>query len=125
MTCPDDAGGAESVARLRLIASSRDIGVYKRSVARDPCSYCTAPATTIDHITATSTGGRNHWTNLAAACVDCNTRKHSMSLLAFLGHRTADARALPISVVAPLVSQDELDDLMQRAVRRAWRAVGA
>lgn len=39
------------------------------------CSYCRGVATTIDHVTPRSRGGRNTWKNLVAACSPCNRRK--------------------------------------------------
>lgn len=48
-------------------------GVLARDGHR--CGYCTAPATTIDHILPRSRGGKNTWTNTIAACYDCNQRK--------------------------------------------------
>lgn len=46
-------------------------------LARDSrrCGYCTASATTIDHIQPTSRGGVNTWTNTIAACYACNQAK--------------------------------------------------
>jgi 5-methylcytosine-specific restriction endonuclease McrA len=48
-------------------------GVMRRDGRR--CGYCTAPATTIDHILPRSRGGQNTWKNTVAACTDCNQRK--------------------------------------------------
>jgi 5-methylcytosine-specific restriction endonuclease McrA len=46
-------------------------------IARDSerCGYCTARATTVDHILPRSRGGRNTWRNTVAACGPCNQRK--------------------------------------------------
>jgi 5-methylcytosine-specific restriction endonuclease McrA len=46
-------------------------------IARDGerCGYCTARATTVDHILPRSRGGRNTWKNTVAACGPCNQRK--------------------------------------------------
>lgn len=42
---------------------------------------CTAAGTTIDHVHPKSRGGTNmDWTNLVAACTDCNRRKGSKTL---------------------------------------------
>jgi HNH endonuclease len=47
------------------------------------CSYCLAPASTIDHVYPQSKGGGNLWTNLVAACTDCNSLKADMTLEEF------------------------------------------
>ncbi|GAB3137435.1 HNH endonuclease [Micromonospora sonneratiae] len=46
-------------------------------LARDnrQCGYCTAPATTVDHILPRSRGGRNTWQNTISACYGCNQAK--------------------------------------------------
>jgi 5-methylcytosine-specific restriction endonuclease McrA len=48
-------------------------GVLARDGRR--CGYCTAAATTVDHILPRSRGGRNTWLNTVAACDGCNQRK--------------------------------------------------
>lgn len=48
-------------------------GVMRRDNRR--CGYCTAPATTIDHVVPRSRGGQNTWRNTVAACTSCNQRK--------------------------------------------------
>ncbi len=51
---------------------------------RFQCQYCgTRPPEgelTIDHVIPRSRGGRSEWTNVALACVPCNTRKGSRLL---------------------------------------------
>ena len=39
------------------------------------CGYCGGPADTRDHVIPRSRGGATSWTNLVAACADCNGRK--------------------------------------------------
>lgn len=48
-------------------------GVLARDGRR--CGYCGGVATTIDHITPRSRGGKNSWLNTVAACRGCNQRK--------------------------------------------------
>lgn len=48
-------------------------GVIARDGGR--CGYCGTRATTVDHITPRSRGGRNTWKNTVAACGPCNQRK--------------------------------------------------
>jgi 5-methylcytosine-specific restriction endonuclease McrA len=47
------------------------------ALARDAgrCGYCDGKATTVDHITPRSRGGRNTWKNTVSACGPCNQRK--------------------------------------------------
>jgi 5-methylcytosine-specific restriction endonuclease McrA len=54
----------------------------RRNVAKRDhfvCQYCGAQpgadSITIDHVVPRSQGGASNWTNCAAACLDCNTRK--------------------------------------------------
>ncbi len=49
------------------------VGVLRRDEHR--CGYCAGWARTVDHILPRSRGGPNTWSNLVAACSDCNTRK--------------------------------------------------
>ena len=39
------------------------------------CGYCGGPADTRDHVIPRSRGGATSWTNLVAACADCNGLK--------------------------------------------------
>lgn len=51
----------------------------------DPlCTYCGAPADTLDHIVPIVKGGDSSRENLTPACRTCNRRKSSMSVEAFL-----------------------------------------
>lgn len=47
----------------------------------DPCAYCGAGATTVDHVSPVD---GNAWNNFAAACNQCNVRKGDRGLLWFL-----------------------------------------
>lgn len=54
------------------------VPLSRRAVfARDggKCVYCTAPATSIDHVIPRSRGGAHHWENVVAACHKCNHQK--------------------------------------------------
>lgn len=48
-------------------------GVLRRDDHK--CGYCGNYATTVDHVTPVSRGGRNRWENTTAACDPCNQRK--------------------------------------------------
>jgi len=45
-------------------------GVLARDAHR--CVYCTAPATSLDHVVPRSRGGPHTWENVVAACGRCN-----------------------------------------------------
>lgn len=62
-------------------------GARSAAIARDGmmCRYCAVPLRfgvnfSIDHVIPRSMGGRDHLTNLVAACRDCNKRKGDKSL---------------------------------------------
>lgn len=57
---------------------------YIQTLRKDPCSYCGKPGGTIDHIIPISKGGKNHWSNLTAACRYCNSRKADKTLIVWL-----------------------------------------
>jgi hypothetical protein len=59
---------------------------WARTLARDPCAYCGAPAPagTVDHIVASARGGDDTVENLTGACRRCNGGKSARPLLWFL-----------------------------------------
>lgn len=63
------------VTRWRFTTGPRwsRVGVLQRD--NRVCGYCSGGASTIDHITPRSRGGRNTWNNTVAACGGCNQRK--------------------------------------------------
>ena len=44
------------------------------------CVYCTAPATSIDHVIPRSRGGMHSWENVVSACHKCNHQKADRTL---------------------------------------------
>lgn len=50
--------------------------------ARDggKCVYCSAPATSIDHVMPRSRGGQHAWENVVSACHKCNHQKADRTL---------------------------------------------
>lgn len=48
------------------------------------CAYCSAPATTWDHIVPVSEGGRTAPGNILPACVSCNSRKKARHVEEFI-----------------------------------------
>jgi 5-methylcytosine-specific restriction endonuclease McrA len=57
---------------------------YLRALLIDPCSYCGAPATSIDHIVPSHLEGDDHWENYTAICGSCNSQKGTATLLGCL-----------------------------------------
>ncbi len=91
---PDDDAPCIRSARLRLKVPEviclahfdrlpgTSVTFSRRNVAKRDhyvCQYCGAQpgadSITIDHILPRSQGGLTNWTNCAAACLECNTRK--------------------------------------------------
>lgn len=70
--------------RSKRAALTEDDVSYRRFVLNDPCVYCGATATTIDHVEPIADGGAAGASNMAPACKSCNSRKSSRSLLTFL-----------------------------------------
>ncbi|MFW0784591.1 HNH endonuclease [Gordonia sp. CPCC 206044] len=70
-----------SVIRLRSFVKVPYRAVVPMSRAalmhrdRFRCGYCTAKATTIDHVVPRSRGGSHTWDNCVACCASCNHRK--------------------------------------------------
>ncbi len=50
--------------------------------ARDggKCAYCSAPATSLDHVIPRSRGGTHAWENIVSACHKCNFQKADKTL---------------------------------------------
>jgi len=64
--------------RYVRLPSGRNVPVSRRGVLRrdnSRCGYCAGSATTIDHITPRSRGGKDSWENLVACCLTCNNQK--------------------------------------------------
>lgn len=75
-------------ARLRSLDGGGSLEVqYAGVVTRDPCSYCGAPSSTVDHIVPLHGGGDDLWTNYTGACLSCNSGKGTKSLLEHLDYR--------------------------------------
>lgn len=80
-----------AVIAVRVAARRRGMGlpsaetrVYRPVMLGDPCSYCGAAATEVDHIDPVAMNGANDWQNLTASCRTCNARKGKLKLLEFL-----------------------------------------
>lgn len=68
----------------RALPLDDDARAYIRVLLRDPCSYCGGKGGSIDHIVPVDAGGTNDWWNLTSACLSCNSRKRTRTLLHFL-----------------------------------------
>ncbi len=58
--------------------TTADHPTWKEILRADPCAYCFGAGGTVDHILprpVLSGDERGHWTNLTAACVECNHQK--------------------------------------------------
>lgn len=70
--------------RRRGALADSEAVAWARIVLGDPCSYCGAPPTGVDHVVPLSAGGDGHWANLTSACTSCNASKHARPLLRHL-----------------------------------------
>lgn len=70
-----EAPGLSQRQRYALLAK------WKRQARQ--CTYCPAPATTVDHVIPVSLGGTNYEGNLAPACRSCNGQKNDSLLIEF------------------------------------------
>ena len=64
--------------RYVKVPSGRNVPVSRRGVLRrdgQRCAYCSASASTIDHVIPRSRGGADSWENLVACCLKCNNVK--------------------------------------------------
>ncbi len=68
------------------------------------CGYCSARATTVDHVIPRSRGGAHSWENCVASCAPCNHRKAD-KLLSELGWELREPLAAPRGRTWRLVSQ--------------------
>jgi len=75
---------AEAAATAKIRADWPRIQASKRAkwwrcvrpiILSRPCAYCGDPATAVDHIIPLSRGGAHRMSNLAPACMWCNTEK--------------------------------------------------
>jgi len=82
------------LARYVRAPHGRAVPVSRRGVLRRDrhrCAYCSAHATTVDHVLPRSRGGKDTWENLVACCVGCNNMK---------GNRTPEEKGWSLRVRA-------------------------
>lgn len=64
-----------------------DLVAWERIIKADPCAYCGAMPSGVDHIDPRSFGGPETWDNLTACCHICNASKNARRLVTYLGMR--------------------------------------
>jgi 5-methylcytosine-specific restriction endonuclease McrA len=80
------------LARYVRAPHGRSVPVSRRGVLRRDahrCAYCSASATTVDHVLPRSRGGQDTWENLVGCCVRCNNAK---------GNRTPEEKGWSLRV---------------------------
>jgi hypothetical protein len=70
---------------------------WRAVLLADPCAYCGAPASDVDHIDPRD-GENDGPDNLTACCRSCNARKNRRPLLGWLLVRNGNPHARPFAV---------------------------
>lgn len=89
------AGNRNFMARRRAAIGDDHVSAADQAaLLAQPCAYCGAPATELDHIVplrprAGEPAGRHVLANLAQACRDCNRSKSNLPLDVWLQRRSA------------------------------------
>ncbi|MSO64131.1 MAG: HNH endonuclease [Actinobacteria bacterium] len=73
------------------------------------CVYCTAPATSIDHVVPRSRGGAHIWENVVSACHKCNHLKADRNLKE-IGWRLRQLPREPIGAAWRILGTGRTDD---------------
>ena len=109
-----------------------DLLGWRKTLQKDPCSYCGGTGGEADHIVARRNGGRDRWLNLAGTCERCNRAKGTRSLLAFAAglHREMELNGAPLARFGGLtVATANLDEATGSGQPDRWgdkaRARGA
>jgi len=80
--------------------------VFARDSGR--CVYCSAPATSLDHVVPKSRGGEHTWDNVVSACSRCNHLKADRGI-AELGWRLHRPPEAPSGAVWRIVGTKRID----------------
>jgi 5-methylcytosine-specific restriction endonuclease McrA len=80
--------------------------VFARDGGR--CVYCSAPATSLDHVIPKSRGGPHSWDNVVSACARCNHVKADRGI-AELGWRLRHAPVAPTGAAWRIVGAKRVD----------------
>lgn len=81
---------ADNRSRRRGAPLTEEALAWIESLVDPLCTYCGESANSIDHIVPVINGGTGDRENLTPACMDCNRKKHSMSVEAFLKRLEAE-----------------------------------
>lgn len=71
-------------ARHRRLGYDAETCAWSDVLVADPCAYCGAASSGVDHIDPVARGGTNDVGNLTGACAACNRRKRATPLLLFM-----------------------------------------
>jgi 5-methylcytosine-specific restriction endonuclease McrA len=74
------------------------------------CVYCTAPATSIDHVLPRSRGGTHEWENVVSCCRRCNHAKADR-VISELGWRLPRQPVAPTGVAWRVLGTGRMDPL--------------
>lgn len=86
---------ARSTAGLSHKQRAKLLRKWKRQGRQ--CTYCTAKATTIDHVIPRSRGGHHYEGNLTPACLSCNSAKNDLLLSEWKhGYSASNTATTPI-----------------------------
>jgi 5-methylcytosine-specific restriction endonuclease McrA len=99
------------LTRYVKVPYSATVPLTRRAVfARDGgrCVYCSAPATSLDHVVPRSRGGTHTWDNVVSACARCNHVKADRGI-AELGWRLRHAPVQPKGAAFRVVGARRLD----------------
>ena len=80
--------------------------VFARDGGR--CIYCSAPATSLDHVVPKSRGGPHTWDNVVSACARCNHVKADRGI-AELGWRMRHPPVAPTGAVWRIIGAKRMD----------------
>jgi 5-methylcytosine-specific restriction endonuclease McrA len=61
------------------------------------CTYCNAPATTVDHVVPLVRGGTNHEGNLTPACKRCNSAKQALLIIEWRTSKRLGPNSRPVA----------------------------
>ena len=99
------------LTRYVKVPYAGSVPLTRRAVfARDGgrCQYCSAPATSLDHVVPRSRGGAHTWENVVSACGRCNHVKADRGV-AELGWRLRRAPVAPTGAAWRVVGARRLD----------------
>lgn len=84
-----EKGREQRLRREQRLGARRDGDTqeYVAALIRDPCAYCDAAATGVDHIVPLKSDGTDRWDNLTACCQRCNSSKNASALLLWMTRR--------------------------------------